>query len=121
MDGATAAAVLGVSERATGEEIRRAFRARAKFAHPDGAGTEDAFVALRAAFEYLLQALPVASLSPDRRWPGATGPIRPASIDLTDTRPRGRPVSSVVATNPRSTAQSGRRFAAVLAAELARS
>ena len=53
MDGRSAAAALGVGPQATKDEIRRAFRARAKLAHPDAAGSagsDEAFIALRAAF-----------------------------------------------------------------------
>ena len=61
MDGSTAAAVLGVAPGATRAELRRAFRARAKLAHPDSglaAGSDDAFVTLRTAFEQLDAAAP---------------------------------------------------------------
>ncbi len=54
MDGPTAAAVLGITQGATRDEIRRAFRARAKTAHPDAHGTDEAFVTLRAAADLLL-------------------------------------------------------------------
>ncbi|MEZ5412371.1 MAG: DnaJ domain-containing protein [Acidimicrobiales bacterium] len=60
MDGRTAAAVLGIAQGATRDEIRRAFRARAKIAHPDAHGTDEAFVTLRAAADLLL------ALAPDR-------------------------------------------------------
>lgn len=58
MDGRTAAAVLGITQGATRDEIRRAFRARAKLAHPDAHGTDEAFVTLRAAADLLLAAAP---------------------------------------------------------------
>lgn len=58
MDGRTAAAVLGITQGATRDEVRRAFRARAKLAHPDANGTDEAFVTLRAAADLLLTAAP---------------------------------------------------------------
>jgi len=58
MDGRTAAAVLGITQGATRDEIRRAFRARAKIVHPDAHGTDEAFVALRAAADLLLATAP---------------------------------------------------------------
>lgn len=57
MDGQKAAATLGVDPQANKDEIRRAFRARVKLAHPDAPGAEgssEEFLQLRAAFEALL-------------------------------------------------------------------
>ncbi len=70
MDGPTAAAVLGITQEATKDEIRRAFRARAKVAHPDARGTSEAFVTLRAAADVLLAAAPDG---PSRQAPCGTG------------------------------------------------
>lgn len=47
--------LLGVQPRATTEEIRRAFRARALSLHPDHGGDADAFRALRAAYDEALR------------------------------------------------------------------
>jgi hypothetical protein len=65
MDGTIAAATLGVSTAATKDELRRAFRARAKALHPDagGDGSSDAFRALRAAFDLLMARAPEAKVS----------------------------------------------------------
>jgi hypothetical protein len=53
MDGRRARALLGVSEHATPEEIRRAFRARALVTHPDRGGDQTAFELVVLAFETL--------------------------------------------------------------------
>jgi hypothetical protein len=83
MDGRSAAATLGVGPQATKDEIRRAFRARAKLAHPDAAGpagSDEAFIALRAAFELLL---PIAPEEPAR--PCGPGPARATDRWMTAT------------------------------------
>jgi len=49
MDGTTALAVLGIAEDATDDEVRRAYRARAKATHPDHGGSAEAFEAVTAA------------------------------------------------------------------------
>jgi len=46
-------AVLGVSESATQDEIRRAYRRRAKVLHPDKGGDPDEFDHLRQAYDTL--------------------------------------------------------------------
>ncbi|MDH4077506.1 MAG: J domain-containing protein [Acidimicrobiia bacterium] len=76
MDGRTAAAVLGITQGATRDEIRRAFRARAKIVHPDAHGTDQAFVTLRAAADLLLA---TASDRPERRAATPCG-NRPAPV-----------------------------------------
>ncbi len=53
MDGLTAAAVLGVTNGASGDTIRSAFRARAKATHPDLGGTATSFAATLDAFHAL--------------------------------------------------------------------
>lgn len=50
--------VLGVASSASPDQIRRAYRARAKDTHPDragdAAGASDAFLAVRVAYELLM-------------------------------------------------------------------
>ena len=60
MDVATAFAVLGVPSTATKPEIRIAYRAKAKWAHPDAQGSNQAFVQLSAAFDTAYSAAPFA-------------------------------------------------------------
>ncbi len=103
MDGRTAAATLGVGPRATRDEIRQAFRAKAKFLHPDAgaAGSAERFINLRLATEQLLANAP--EMPPPAR-PGPAGCFENSTvngsdprraIDLTDSvrraRPNGRP------------------------------
>ncbi len=64
MDGTTAAAVLGISERADLESIRAAFRAQVKVDHPDRGGDAVDFVRTLTAFETLVQRQPGASVDP---------------------------------------------------------
>lgn len=115
MDGRKAAATLGVGPRATRGEIRRAFRARVKRAHPDagGSGSEEAFIELRAAFDALMATAPERGPEPapvaSRSGPWATADVgRPpiGALDVVDVvdvlglrrsvatarRPRRRPV-----------------------------
>lgn len=135
MDGRTAAAVLGITQGATRDEIRRAFRARAKTAHPDAHGTDEAFVTLRAAADLLLAAAPAARTtvavgagtgSDPAEAHGAVGrrarwELRPTArpgvaIDLTD-----RPVGARAhRSRPAPAAASAAAFARLLEAELAR-
>lgn len=49
-------AVLGLTPPFTREQVKAAFRARSKVAHPDHGGTNEAFVALREAYEQALKA-----------------------------------------------------------------
>lgn len=98
MDGRRAAATLGVEPGATKDEIRRAFRARAKLAHPDTVGSNEAFIALRRAVERMLPAAPDEPnrpVPPPCHWVQTpTSGIRP-HLDLTDVRRRPtRPVGS---------------------------
>ena len=53
MDGRRACAVLGVSEHATPEDLRSAFRARALATHPDRGGSRTEFELVVLAFETL--------------------------------------------------------------------
>jgi molecular chaperone DnaJ len=57
---ASAYEILGVPRDAAPEEIRRAYRTRARTTHPDRAGGDpESFLAIRAAYEILAD--------PDRR------------------------------------------------------
>ena len=138
MDGRTAAAVLGVRPGATKQEIRRAFRARAKQVHPDlqppQAPAATAFVTVRAAFELLLATAPDAapadgsapapsapsapSVVAPARWLGAPQARSAATIDLTDAAGSARRPATVPQQPP--AARAGAAFARCLAAELAR-
>ncbi len=107
MDGRTAAATLGVSAGATREEIRQAFRARVKLVHPDTtSGSPQAFLTLRAAFEFLVADAPAAvepngSVNADRGpWSVADTNVRRPTIDLTDRPNLRRPPT--VRTVPRA-------------------
>ncbi len=98
MDGTTALAVLGLEPGATEHDIKRAFRSRAKSAHPDASGDASTFVVLQAAYERALgsidrapQSVPAAS-GPIRRWFDATPPR--GRIDLVDSAPTRRPAAS---------------------------
>lgn len=59
MDGTRARAVLGVSEHATQNDLRRAFRARAKQTHPDAGGNAEAFQTARRALIALQSRAPI--------------------------------------------------------------
>jgi hypothetical protein len=65
MDGRRARIVLGVSDDAGPDEIRRAFRARARLHHPDHGGDAETFALVKDAFDVLRFAptprVPVAS------------------------------------------------------------
>lgn len=52
-----AAAVLGLVYPFTKQDVRGAFRRRAKLAHPDKGGKADEFIRLREAHDHLLDAL----------------------------------------------------------------
>ncbi|MEM7274386.1 MAG: DnaJ domain-containing protein [Actinomycetota bacterium] len=134
MDGRTAAATLGVDPLATRDEIRRAFRARAKLLHPDAGpgGSAERFTALCLAVEVLLPTAPEAGTVP--RFDGAYGMVgaaaadgRSTMIDLTDSAARRPRPTPSVAVPPGRTAVApvrrdarGRSFADHLAAALAR-
>jgi curved DNA-binding protein CbpA len=67
---------IGVSAGASAAEIRRAYRLKAKRAHPDGGGSADAFTQLRQAYRVLSD--PVRRLPYDR-----TGRVDDPTIDPT--------------------------------------
>lgn len=58
MDGFRARAVLGVSEHATDDDVRRAFRQRCLATHPDHGGSAAAFAETIAAFDALTAVAP---------------------------------------------------------------
>lgn len=58
MDRAAAAALLGVTEDADGDEVRRAYRVWARIAHPDAGGDPEHFQRVGQARRVLLQAVP---------------------------------------------------------------
>ena len=66
MDGRRARALLGVSEHASPEEIRRAFRARALATHPDRGGDRRWFELHVLAYETLQRVEVVPAPRPDR-------------------------------------------------------
>ncbi len=117
MDGWTAAAVLGVSPTASKREIARAFRAQAKSVHPDAAGSQEAFITLRAAFDQLHPSAPEAGPQATRSswFQTASAP----TVNLTDTPAGPRPPSPTRLASPGSST-SGRVFAACLEAALVR-
>ena len=129
MDGRSAAAILGVDRRASKDELRRAFRARAKEVHPDTGpqGSESAFVALHEAFELLMASAPERLPAAEPRYQ-APAPVRGRSIDLRDAPsrthrgphsiPRPTPTSAPTRSEPRDAR--GMTFGDHLAAALAR-
>jgi hypothetical protein len=103
MDGRRARAVLGVSDLASADEIRRAFRYRALETHPDHGGDRAAFELAVLAFETLcnVEVLPA--------------PRRHVEVpSVSDARPR------FCAYDSRLRPPARRRFADVLAVALAR-
>jgi DnaJ domain len=66
MEGRRARALLGVSEHASSEEIRRAFRARALATHPDRGGDRRLFELHVLAYETLQHVDVVPAPRPDR-------------------------------------------------------
>jgi curved DNA-binding protein CbpA len=58
--------ILGVTRQAGIEEIRAAYRRAAKTAHPDRGGSNEAFLRLQRAAEFLLAELQTRSLSDTR-------------------------------------------------------
>ena len=60
MDGTRARVLLGVSELATVDDVRRAFRRRAQAVHPDHGGAPRQFGEVRSALDTLLAVVPTA-------------------------------------------------------------
>jgi hypothetical protein len=48
-------AALGLTSSASPDDVKRAFRERAKVAHPDAGGSSEAFIALRTSYERALE------------------------------------------------------------------
>ena len=63
MDGTYARALLGVADHATNDDVRRAFRQRARATHPDHGGDAEAFTHTKRAFK-TLQTQPRVGVSP---------------------------------------------------------
>ena len=125
MDDQAAAAFLGISLEATKQEITRAFRARAKVLHPDISGSDEAFVALRAAFELLHGQAPEhrPAQRPAMTWRQA-GRAPASIIDLTGSQIRAaaprRQARSTTGAPGQPRDASGMTFADHLVAELQR-
>jgi hypothetical protein len=85
MDGRRARALLGVSEHASAEEVRRAFRARALASHPDRGGDRTSFELHVLAYETLQH---VEVVPPPRPVRETLGPA--VRFDRYDTTPRLR-------------------------------
>ncbi len=130
MDGYRAAAALLVDRDATRDELRRAFRARAKQLHPDAGpcGSEADFIQLRAAFDHLMAtatdpALPtVEPTEPRRPSPFDNAATRPrfATVDMTDAPRYRRHRSPEARPADAGREDRGRRFAEHLAAVVSR-
>src|SRR2546423_15440119 len=103
-------AVLGLDEGATLGQVRRAYRAKAKVAHPDCGGDRAGFEALKAAFDAVrplaaVDPAPVTHRRPHRlarvyAWcdqPGPPPPVpfppRPGPPSPPDPRPRPPPAA----------------------------
>jgi hypothetical protein len=65
MDGTHARAVLGVSAHASPDELRRAFRHRARCTHPDHGGDATQFHETMVAFRALLHPRSPAARAPE--------------------------------------------------------
>lgn len=125
MDGHTAAAALLVAWDASQDELRRAFRARAKELHPDAGtqGSESAFIQLREAFDHLMATAPevVSSTGAPRRQtlPRFEVPAaepRLITVDLADAQKRRTRLSPTRRSADPDRAARARRFADHLAA-----
>lgn len=130
MDGYRAAAALLVDRDATRDQLRRAFRARAKQLHPDTGphGSEADFIQLREAFDLLMatatdQVSPVsapepAPAAPRHRSPFDVASARPrcSTVDMTDAPRQRRHRSSIAPQADPEQQARGRRFSDHLAA-----
>ncbi|HUA96378.1 MAG TPA: J domain-containing protein [Acidimicrobiales bacterium] len=115
MTGRTPWAVLGLAEGASCQDVRRAFRRRAKESHPDRGGDGREFAAVVRAAHDLLRLVPL---------PGPEGPCPPSATPYDHwLRPptATRTWSEGAATMPPAGAVLGAAgFAAVLRGEMAR-
>jgi DnaJ domain len=79
---------LGIARHCSKEEAKKAFRARARKAHPDRGGDVGTFIALRDAYEQVLRELerraPSTALPPSKR---AAQPARPPQPPDPDWKP----------------------------------
>ncbi len=116
------------------DELRRAFRARAKELHPDTGpqGSETAFIALREAFETLMATAPKPATAPDStgglptappsralKFEMATSQTTAGTINLMDTPRRAASETHRRVQTNRPSDIRGRSFAAHLATALA--
>lgn len=77
MDRSEAAARLGLSERATADDIRNAFRDRARAVHPDAGGVRGDLDRLVEARDVLLRTAPAAAPNPAAPRPSPSAPPKP--------------------------------------------
>jgi DnaJ domain len=77
---------LGVARGCTREEVKAAFRAKVRLAHPDRGGDEQAFINFCAAYKQLLKDLPPGRSTKDRA--RAAGTKRTAKRPAPEEQPR---------------------------------
>ena len=115
MDVFTARALLGVSSSADAEQIKRAFRAKAREAHPDRGGTPAAFRRLVEAQNAALAGVP-AEVRPASVWLTESTIVAEGSFVAIDVAPRRAERSGIRLSEA---ASSNRSFGEVLAREIA--
>ncbi|CAE8683237.1 unnamed protein product [Polarella glacialis] len=96
--------VLGVSEQASSEEIRAAFKRHALVAHPDKGGSKDMFHAVYSAFEVLSNTSSRKSYDARRSKSSSSNCGRPAASDDQRTQSRETKDSSSRSTSSRQPA-----------------
>ena len=92
--------VLGIDRRATTEQIRQAYRSKAKTMHPDAGGNAEEFAEIAQAADVLCDAESREAYDSSGKLPGAEAPVDAGAYDLLMSLFAAEVEKTIAALNP---------------------